>query len=428
MSKTGASNDSSFGSYREVLRQVAKKQSERPVEGDEGLKLAQVLYVFGEDEAVNQLQDYSVRTPDDGTSKLTKIIARVPVLHSTLGEPTTKDITASKEKADGFDYTATAIANFPVFVAMSEDIGIPTVGDYVWVQFNKSSMSRFGVYVSKAEGKYIGQETKDSGGGGNGPDYKTLKIVPGKRVYLSKEMVKDGLKIDKKNNKPYIHSVIDGVNVYDCRGFFNPPKNGLFVRAYSSISGITMHRTGCVIGNRYEQHAKTNAHVAVSMDGNIYLMHPFTLGIFACHDGNAGEPSSFTISVEFDGNPEGYPNQKMIVQKKQMKDGKILPKYKEQIGPHPITPEQVKASKVLLKIMVDEVSKGGGTINKILAHRQTTSERDSDPGWEAWKKIAIPWQKTIGAIDTKYYRIRTGSTIPKVWDLESTDRWIEKKE
>lgn len=433
MSRTGASNDSSFGSYREGLRQVAKRELERPVESDEGLKLAQVLYVFAEDEYVNPIQDYSVRIPKEEKSKLTKIIARIPVIHSAVTEPTDKDIEASKERAGDFDYRDTPIVNYPVFVAQNEDIGLPTVGNYVWVQYNKSSASRFGIYTSLAEGSYAGKTTTsedesggsgESGESGGKPAVNIFSKNPVKKIWLKEDVVKDGAIIDKKKEKePWVHFVEDGVNVYDCRGFFNPPRLGLFVRPMKSINGIMLHRTSCVIDDRVHQHARTNAHAAVTMGGNIYLIHPWTLGIFHGHS-----LSEASIGIEFDGNPEGFPGGGYWIDQNYKKDGKVQEKYKKQVGPHPITPEQVKAAMVLLNIIVREVEKEGGKITNILAHRQSTSERASDPGWECWQKIAMPWQEQIGAIDTKDLKVKTGSAIPKVWDPSSTHPWWEKND
>lgn len=419
MSRTGASNDSSFGSYREGLRQVAKRELERPVESDEGLKLAQVLYVFAEDEYVNPLQDYSVRIPKEEKSKLTKIIARIPVIHSAVDEPTDKDIEASKEKSGDFDYRKTPIGNYPVFVAQNEDIGLPSVGNYVWVQYNKASQARFGVYTSLAEGSYAGKDTTSENGPADSATYsKNIAANPVKKTWLKDDVVKNGALIDKKNEKqPWVHFVEDGVNVYDCRGFFNPPRLGLFLRPMQSITGIMLHRTSCLIGNKVQQHAETNAHVAVTMDGNIYLIHPWTLGIFHGHG-----LSEASIGIEFDGNPEGFPGY-LWVNQKYKKNGKVMDKYKEQVGPHVITPAQVKASKVLLKIILREVEKGGGKITNILAHRQSTEDRESDPGWECWQKIAMPWQQTIQAAPTIGLKINTGKPIPKAWDLSSPYNW-----
>lgn len=427
MAKTGGSQDSSFGSYIENLRQVGKEGFERPIESNDGLKLAQVLYVFAENEAINVLQDYSVRIPKakDEKSKLVKIIARIPVIHANLDEPTDKDLEASREKASGFDYKKTAIANYPVFVALNEDVGVPSVGNYVWVQYNKSAVSKFGVYVSIAEGEYAGVQTdagESSGGGDSGEsEFATIVRNPSKKVWLDKNMVKTGELLKKGVKEPWVHTVVNGINVYDCRGFFGPPRLGLFVRPLSSINGIVLHRTSCVIGDRVLQHAKTNAHCAVTMGGNIYLIHDWTLGIFHGHS-----LSERTIGIEFDGNPEGFPGGGYWIDPDYKKNGKPLDKYKGQIGPHPITEQQVKASWVLLDIILKEVKAGGGNIVNILAHRQSTSERASDPGWDCWKKIAIPWQEKIRAADTIGVKIKTGQPIPKEWNPDSPYKWNDK--
>lgn len=433
----GGSQDTSFGSHVDTLRQIAKREGNRPVEGVDGLKLAQVLYVFGEDEKVNVMQDYSVYIPkkENEKSKLVKIIARIPTIHDIYEEPTDELLKQSREKASGFDYKMTPIFDFPVFIALNEDVGLPAVGNYVWVQYNQTSSSKFGVFVSIAEGKYEGKpEGGTTGGGASGGAsdgarvaaaqniHQLLGTKPIKKTWFKKDVIKDSALIDKKNFKePYKHFIEDGIHVYDCRGFFNPPKLGLFVRPLSSISGIVVHRTSCVIGDKPHQHAKTNAHVAVTLEGNIYLMHPFNMGIY-----HAQNISETTIGVEFDGNPEVFKGGPYWISPDYKKNGKPMDRYLKQIGPHPTTEQQVRASKVLLNIIIRELKLDGGKITCVFAHRQSTEGKAGDPGWECWQKIAMPWQRTLSAKSTISFRVDTGKPIPKEWDPSSSHKWHDK--
>jgi hypothetical protein len=166
------------------------------------------------------------------------------------------------------------------------------------------------------------------------------------------------------------------------------------------------------------------------MSGKIFLCHPWTLLIW--HGGTKASP--FTIGIEFDGNPEGIPGQ-YWKNPKLKKNGVILDKYKNQVGPHPISEQQVKASKVLLKLLRDEIVGGGGTFEYVLAHRQSSQDRVYDPGWECWQKIAIPWMNETGAtygdnmqnggfvFVTELFQ---GAPIPKDWDPRSTRGWMDR--
>jgi hypothetical protein len=113
------------------------------------------------------------------------------------------------------------------------------------------------------------------------------------------------------------------------------------------------------------------------------------------------------IGVEIDGNPEGYPGYH----------------WKPGGGPDPITDEQVRACDVLLEMLMDEFKKQGGKLKHIHAHRQSSENRECDPGWGAWEKIAIPWMKkskaTPGGDDWSGNTFGTGYHISKHWDKRS---------
>lgn len=187
---------------------------------------------------------------------------------------------------------------------------------------------------------------------------------------------------------------VDGVKIVDCRKVFRSPKNHTRNREGKEIQGIVLHRTSCVLGENPKRWESVNCHVGVTLSGKIILMHDFTKMIW---HGNG--PSPFTVGIEFDGNPEGFP-------------GKW---WKPGGGPHPITPEQEKAADVLFSLMKQEIEKIGGKMERIIAHRQSSEDREYDPGWECWKKIAIPWQKRIGIESDPNKTWGTGKPIPEEW-------------
>jgi hypothetical protein len=170
--------------------------------------------------------------------------------------------------------------------------------------------------------------------------------------------------------------IIDGVEVWDYRGEIPAPKNGRQTRPWGEIEGICTHRTACVLGEKPERYFPVNAHIGVTLGGRIVLAHPFELFIWSSHG-----LSPFTINVEWDGNPEGRPGY-------WWKPG----------GPaNPVTDAQVKASDVLLNLLIEAFVMNGKTIKYVFGHRQASSSRESDPGWELWQKIAMPWKEKLGA-------------------------------
>lgn len=199
-------------------------------------------------------------------------------------------------------------------------------------------------------------------------------------------------------------SLIDGVEVWDYRGKAPYPKN---TRAdwgdrWPQITGVVLHRTACVLGEDPKRYLPVNAHIGVTLGGKIILSHPFNLHIWHGH-----RPSLWCIGIEFDGNPEGYPGYY----------------WKPGGGPHAITESQVKASKVLLDILLGEFEQHNRPFKYIYAHRQASDQRECDPGFDCWRKVAIPWMEKTGAtpgdIGLEGTTFGTGFHISKHWDPRS---------
>lgn len=182
---------------------------------------------------------------------------------------------------------------------------------------------------------------------------------------------------DASAAKDPVFYLIDGVPIIDCRGQAGEPKYGLHPWP-EPVTGVMLHRTACVLGETAKRWFPVNAHIGVTRYGQIILIHPLNKMIW---HGNG--PSRWTIGIEFDGNPEGAPG--------------VF--WKPGGGPHPITAAQEKASVVLLQFLLFWFGTGSlGNIEYILAHRQSSPEREYDPGWECWSKIAVPWMEKTGAI------------------------------
>jgi len=208
---------------------------------------------------------------------------------------------------------------------------------------------------------------------------------------------------DQKPSEPM--TVIDGVEVFDYRGQLAPPKNGVPSKGnrWPELSGVVLHRTACRLGENPERYFKVNAHMHVTLGGRIILCHPWDLHIWHGH-----RPSLWTLGIELDGNPEGYPGYW----------------WQPGGGPDPITPEQIKAAGVLLNLILAGFKDNGRPFKYIYAHRQASDQRECDPGHEAWAKIAVPWMEQTGAIpgDSNGFggtTFGTGFQIPQSWDPRS---------
>jgi peptidoglycan hydrolase-like protein with peptidoglycan-binding domain len=194
----------------------------------------------------------------------------------------------------------------------------------------------------------------------------------------------------------------DGVEIIDHRGIVPWPKNGKYLREWSQISGVMLHRTACVLGEKPERWYPVNCHIGVTLEGKIILPHKWELMIWHGH-----YPSQWTIGIEFDGNPEGFPGYH----------------WTPGGGPHEITDAQVKAGWVLLDMLTDAFEANGRKLKYIYAHKLSSDQRECDPGWEAWQKIAMPWMEKTGAVpgDVGWQGTTFGSGfhINQQWDERS---------
>lgn len=202
---------------------------------------------------------------------------------------------------------------------------------------------------------------------------------------------------DPSTDYPWPVYTVDGIEIHDCRAVFKAPKNYTYDRLGNTISGVMLHRTACVLGENPKRWESINCHVGVTLSGRIILMHHFWKMIW---HGNGPSPS--TVGIEFDGNPEGIPGYF----------------WKPGGGPHPMSDAQLKAAAVLFPLMKREIEVICGSMRTVLAHRQSSADRECDPGWHCWQEIALPWMEVIGKSDPGIVW-GTGNTIPRDWDPAS---------
>jgi hypothetical protein len=65
----------------------------------------------------------------------------------------------------------------------------------------------------------------------------------------------------------------------------------------------------------------------------------------------------------------------------------------------------------------DEVARHGGRIAKLVAHRQSSDTRESDPGSALWQRVAMPLHQALGLDDGgPSFVVGNGRPIPEKWD------------
>lgn len=176
-----------------------------------------------------------------------------------------------------------------------------------------------------------------------------------------------------------------------------PPDRLYFgvMRDPGSVTGVMLHRTACVLGERPARWKRINAHIGVTMGGRVIIMHDPRMVIW-----HGNKPSPGLIGIEIDGNPEGVPGRY----------------WKPGGGPHPLTADQIaSANEILLPWLQSWFESNGARWILTVAHRQSSGDRDYDPGYETWQRIALPWMRATGSADGGL-TWGTGNPIPHEWD------------
>ena len=180
----------------------------------------------------------------------------------------------------------------------------------------------------------------------------------------------------------------------DLRDDPTPPLRGYYgkKRKLSDITGVMLHQTACRLGEKPERWKSISAHIGVTREGKIILMHDFLSVIW-----HGNKPSPELIGIEFDGNFMGYTNGKY---------------WKPGGGPDPLTAaQQASANEILLPFL----QRCGMDWKYTIAHRQSSGDREYDPGPEIWQLVALPWMRETGSTDGDLVW-GTGAKIPNDWD------------
>lgn len=170
------------------------------------------------------------------------------------------------------------------------------------------------------------------------------------------------------------------------------------VRAWSAITGITLHQTG-IHGFGERAWKRVTAHVGVHSDGRVYLIHPLESYLWASNGFNRD-----TVAIEVAGNflrDEGNPRSY----------------WKKGGGPSTLTPVMEAGLRRAIRFIMDEVERNGGRITHIHAHRQANANKASCPGAAIWKAGGVWAQEELGQSDGgPGYTRADGLPIPAYWD------------
>lgn len=196
--------------------------------------------------------------------------------------------------------------------------------------------------------------------------------------------------------------------IVDRRGKHPRPRLYNRKRTWSTITGVTLHQTGCPMPSDPEKWDRLNAHYGVTQEGLIVWANDETDFIW-----HGNKLSASTIGIEIEGNFEGVEGDPRTL----WRGG----------GPKAaLTTAQRAAISVLFEHLKARFEAHKVNWIKIYGHRQSSATRVADPGSLIWTEVALPW-----AIDLKltnhdggfYFCVGSGRPIPKVWDDRRTERY-----
>jgi len=176
-------------------------------------------------------------------------------------------------------------------------------------------------------------------------------------------------------------------------------------RGWGHIDGIVLHQTACNLGEKPTRWATVGAHFGVTRAGQVVWMHDFERVVW-----HANLFNKWTVGIEMDGTYEGI-------------EGRSNTFWHPPDEPHrePQIPTDalVSAAQATVHWICAEVARHGGKITKLLAHRQASNQRQSDPGSALWKRVAMPLHAELGLTDGgRDYTVGTGARIPEDWNSD----------
>ena len=175
-------------------------------------------------------------------------------------------------------------------------------------------------------------------------------------------------------------------------------------RTWANVTAIVLHQTATQLGEKPARWRTVPIHFGVTRAGKMIQLYDLTE---VCN--HAGNFNRWTVGIEIDGwfaGVEGRPE--TLWQPKP-------PAAKRTAMDLPAV--QAEATKTCVKRIIDAVAANGGKITHIHPHRQSSIERQSDPGSLIWQTVGLWAQSTFNLGDGgKNYTVGDGRTIPEAWD------------
>lgn len=175
-------------------------------------------------------------------------------------------------------------------------------------------------------------------------------------------------------------------------------------RPWSKVTGICLHQTACVLGEKVARWDTVGCHVGITRNGKVIQLHDFDRLIV-----HGNQWNTQTVGIEIDGLYAGVEGDPKTVWND--------PSTPQRETGMELTQETVDAAKAAIRWIVETVKANGGEVRVLVAHRQASKDRRSDPGSAIWQRIALPMHQELGLGDGgPGFKLGTGLPIPEAWD------------
>jgi hypothetical protein len=193
---------------------------------------------------------------------------------------------------------------------------------------------------------------------------------------------------------PWLSSLFPGlapIQIED-RTAFAPKENRKGKpRDMSKVYALVLHQTAFSRGNDTTKYDRIPVHFVITPNGRIIQLHPLSALLWSSNGFNAG-----SVAVEFVGN---FPNTQ----------GKCWEAKK--FGCHRLTQEQIDAGRALVRHLIRTMG-----LTHVLAHRQSSGQRDNDPGPDVWYNVGQWAVDNLGLRDGgPGFKVGSGNSIPDLW-------------
>lgn len=181
-------------------------------------------------------------------------------------------------------------------------------------------------------------------------------------------------------------------------------------RPWSTVTGICLHQTACVLGEREARWETVGCHVGITRSGRVIWLHDFDR--LVAH-GNGW--NSQTVGIEIDGLYAGIEGDPRTVW-----DDPSTPNREQGMT---LTDESAEAARQTIRWICQRVLAHAGRVKALVAHRQSSQGRRNDPGSAIWQAVALPMHAELGLSDGGDGFEIGGYPIPREWDASRTGKY-----